>query len=91
MANPDAVRTEVIDHVILDHISVTWGIDGVHDFAGGNFTLQWSMYGESLNRSLHHDDHPHAMLASFRCLILCCALNCFLTRTFLFKNKGNLD
>lgn len=66
LANPDAVRTEVIDHVILDHISVTWGIDGAHDFAGGNFTLQWSMYGESLNRSLHHDDHPHAMLASFR-------------------------
>lgn len=66
LKNPDAVRTEIIDHVILDHLSVSWGIDAAHDFAGGNFTLQWSMYGESLNRSLHHDDHPHAMLASFR-------------------------
>jgi pectate lyase len=64
--NPDAVRTQIVDNVILDHISVSWGIDAAHDFAGGKFTLQWSMYGESLNRSLHHDDHPHAMLASFR-------------------------
>ncbi len=64
--DPDAVRTKNINNVILDHLSVTWGIDGAQDLSGGNFTLQWSMYGESLNKSLHHDDHPHAMLASFR-------------------------
>ncbi len=60
------MNTDDVDHVIFDHLSGSWGIDGIHDLRrGGNFTLQWSIYAEALNESLHHKG-PHAMLSSFR-------------------------
>src|SRR5947208_16110986 len=60
------MTTDDIDHVIFDHITSSWGIDGNHDLRrGGNFTLQWSIYAEALHRSIHPKG-PHAMLASFR-------------------------
>ena len=63
---PDCLNTDDVDHVILDHITASWGIDGNHDLRrGGNFTLQWSIYAEALNHSLH-EKGAHAMLASFR-------------------------
>src|SRR5262245_37514898 len=63
---PDCIDTTDIDHVIFDHLSAGWGIDGNHDLRrGGNFTLQWSIYAEALNHSLH-DEGDHAMLGSFR-------------------------
>lgn len=63
---PDAINTEDVDHMIFDHITSTWGIDGNHDLRRGrNFTLQWSIYAEALNLSLHKKGE-HAMLASFR-------------------------
>ena len=62
----DCINTDDVDHVIFDHITSSWGIDGNHDLRrGGNFTLQWSIYAEALNDSLHEKGH-HAMLASFR-------------------------
>ncbi len=62
----DAMTTDDIDNVILDHLTVTWGIDSNHDLRRGkNFTLQWSLYAEALNHSLH-EKGAHAMLASFR-------------------------
>ena len=65
-SGPDCINTTDVDHVIFDHISVSWGIDGNHDLRrGGNFTLQWSIYSEALNDSLH-EKGTHAMLASFR-------------------------
>lgn len=65
-SGPDCIDTTDIDHVIFDHLSAGWGIDGNHDLRrGGNFTLQWSIYAEALNHSLH-DEGPHAMLGSFR-------------------------
>ena len=65
-SGPDCLNTDDVDHVILDHITATWGIDGNHDLRrGGNFTLQWSIYAEALNDSLH-EKGTHAMLASFR-------------------------
>ena len=65
-AGLDGMTTNDVDHVIFDHISATWGIDGTHDLRrGGNFTLQWSIYAEALNESLH-EKGGHAMLASFR-------------------------
>jgi hypothetical protein len=65
-SGPDCLNTDDVDHVIFDHITATWGIDGNHDLRrGGNFTLQWSIYAEALNRSLH-EKGSHAMLASFR-------------------------
>jgi hypothetical protein len=63
---PDCLNTDDVDHVIFDHITASWGIDGNHDLRrGGNFTLQWSIYAEALNDSLH-EKGTHAMLASFR-------------------------
>ena len=63
---PDCMTTDDVDQVIFDHVSASWGIDGNHDLRrGGNFTLQWSIYSEALNRSLH-EKGAHAMLASFR-------------------------
>jgi pectate lyase len=65
-SGPDCINADDIDHVIFDHITATWGIDGNHDLRrGGNFTLQWSIYAEALHDSLH-EKGPHAMLASFR-------------------------
>jgi pectate lyase len=65
-SGPDCINTDDIDHVIFDHITATWGIDGNHDLRrGGNFTLQWSIYAEALHDSIH-EKGPHAMLGSFR-------------------------
>lgn len=65
-SGPDGMNTEDVEHVIFDHISTSWGIDGNHDLRrGGHFTLQWSIYAEALNHSLHKKG-AHAMLASFR-------------------------
>ncbi len=62
----DCINTDDVDQVIFDHITASWGIDSNHDLRrGGNFTLQWSIYAEALNDSLH-EKGPHAMLASFR-------------------------
>ena len=36
-SGPDCINTTDVDHVILDHISMSWGIDGNHDLRrGGN-------------------------------------------------------
>jgi hypothetical protein len=65
-AGKDCLNTNDVDHVIFDHLTVSWGIDANHDLRrGGNFTLQWSIYAEALHDSLH-EKGPHAMLASFR-------------------------
>lgn len=62
----DAMTTDDIDNVIFDHLTVSWGIDSNHDLRRGkNVTLQWSIYAEALNHSLH-EKGAHAMLASFR-------------------------
>ncbi len=64
--DPDAITTNDVDHVIFDHITSTWGIDSNHDLRrGSNLTLQWSIYAECLNHSLHTKG-THAMLSSFR-------------------------
>ncbi len=53
--------------VILDHLTATWGIDGIMDVYGADrFTMQWCLFGEALNNSTHHKNEPHAMLMSFR-------------------------
>lgn len=62
----DTVVTDDIDRVIFDHCSLSWAIDGTHDLRrGGNFTLQWCIISEALNRSLHGKG-AHAMAASYR-------------------------
>ncbi len=53
--------------VIFDHLTATWGIDGIMDVYGADrFTMQWCLFGEALNDSTHHKKEPHAMLMSFR-------------------------
>jgi pectate lyase len=65
-SDDDTINTDDVDNVIFDHITSSWGIDSTHDLRrGGNFTLQWSLYAESLNHSTH-EKGAHAMLASFR-------------------------
>jgi hypothetical protein len=62
----DTLNTDDIDRVIIDHCSLSWAVDGTHDLRrGGNFTLQWSIISEALNRSLHNKG-SHAMAASYR-------------------------
>ncbi|NBW97042.1 MAG: pectate lyase [Planctomycetia bacterium] len=53
--------------VILDHVTATWGVDGIMDvYAADRFTMQWCMFGEALHDSTHYKKQPHAMLMSFR-------------------------
>lgn len=63
---PDCITVDYCDNVVLDHISASWGIDGIQDTRGcTNYTLQWSIFSEALNNSVHPKG-AHAMCASFR-------------------------
>ena len=65
-SGPDTLSTDDFSDMILDHISLSWAIDGTHDFrAGRNFTIQWSILSEALNDSIHPKG-KHAMCASYR-------------------------
>ena len=58
---------DVTHDVILDHLTLTWGVDGNMDTEMlSNFTMQWCMVGEALNDSCHYKKQPHAMLMSLR-------------------------
>ncbi len=62
----DTINVEHVHDIMLDHISASWGIDGIMDLEyASNVTLQWSIFAEALNRSLHHKGE-HAMLSSWR-------------------------
>jgi hypothetical protein len=62
----DTITAEHIHDVIFDHITATWGTDGIMDVGyASNVTLQWSIFAEALNNSLHHKGE-HAMLSSWR-------------------------
>jgi hypothetical protein len=63
---PDVMTVDDNDHVILDHLSLSWGVDGNSDYRGNkSMTLQWLIYSEALNASLHHKG-AHAMATSLR-------------------------
>ncbi len=63
---PDCITIEYNDHIILDHLSLSWGIDGNGDFRGlKHSTLQWLIFSEALHDSLH-EKGKHAMCTSFR-------------------------
>ena len=52
--------------VIFDHLTATWGIDGIMDVYGADrFTMQWCLFGEALHESTH-EKGGHAMLMSIR-------------------------
>jgi hypothetical protein len=62
----DVLTIEHVHDVMLDHLSASWGIDGILDIAyAANVTLEWSIFAEALNHSIHHKGE-HAMLSSWR-------------------------
>ena len=65
---PDTMTMEDCDGVILDHLSLSWSIDGLLDTRRmGPFTVQWCVFAEPLNHSLHPKG-SHGYLMSFRSL-----------------------
>ncbi|MCK5371219.1 MAG: pectate lyase [Cyclobacteriaceae bacterium] len=62
----DCIEVNYDEDIILDHLSLSWGIDGNGDFRGlKNVTLQWIIFSEALNNSIH-EKGPHGMCSSFR-------------------------
>ena len=62
----DVMTVDYCDQIILDHLSLSWGVDGNSDYRGdSNMTLQWLLYAEALNDSVHHKG-SHAMCTSLR-------------------------
>lgn len=62
----DALSTNWVNDLILDHISAGWSVDAIHDFRdGARFTMQWSILSEALNNSSHYEKKSHAMLSSY--------------------------
>jgi len=65
-AGEDVMTVDYCDRIILDHLSLSWGIDGNSDYRGNsNLTLQWLLYAEALHASLHPKG-GHAMCTSLR-------------------------
>lgn len=65
-SGPDGISLNDSNRIILDHVSASWAIDGIQDTRRiKNYTLQWSIFSEALNNSIH-DKGEHAMCASFR-------------------------
>jgi len=65
-AEPDGLTTEDNNGLFLDHISMSWSIDGMWDSRRcGNMSVQWCIFAEPLNDSLHPKGE-HGYLMSFR-------------------------
>lgn len=63
---PDTLTIDSCENIILDHLSLSWSIDGICDTrACKNYTIQWCILSEALHDSIHPKG-PHAMCASFR-------------------------
>ena len=62
----DCMTVNRNQNLILDHLSLSWGVDGNSDYRGNaNMTLQWLIYSEALHHSVH-EKGAHAMRTSIR-------------------------
>lgn len=69
MNEKDAMSVSGAENVIIDHCSVSWGVDETLSVTGCNYvTVQWTFITEGLHDSIHHaGEHSKGSLVNGSC------------------------